>query len=166
MDSTESFRANVAASPELQTRWHAATEALISEARERWGVDLTKEDLAASDNSALRLFVLTGEKIGDPLQAMAQTLPAIKRAIESRELRDAITREDHANHAAVMAEWDSLSPQAKMQKAREIEAAAPAAPPKVEPAEMTREEHAKALHRLSTLRGSARITEARRLGLA
>lgn len=166
MSASDTFRASVAASPELQARWHMISEALINEARSKWGVDLTKEDLADSDNSALRLFVLTGEKIGDPLKTMAQTLPSIKRAIESRELRDAITREDHTNHAAAMAEWDSLSPQAKMQKAREIEAAAPPKPKLEEPVEMTREEQVAALNRLSNLRGSARIAEARRLGLA
>lgn len=165
MSNTETFRANVAASPELQQRWHAVTDTLISEAQERWGVNLTKEDLANSDNSALRLMVLTGEKIADPLEQMARTMPQIKRAIESRELRDAITREDHANHAAAVAEWDAMSPSAKMQKARQIEDSAPMAT-QAEPRELTREEHAKALHRLQTLRGSARITEARRLGLA
>ena len=63
---------------------------LISEARERCGVEFTKEDLANSDNSALRLFVLTGEKIGDPLETMAQTMPQIKRSVEAREPREAI----------------------------------------------------------------------------
>lgn len=163
MTNTETFRASVAASPELQARWHMISEALINEARSKWGVDLTKEDLADSDNSALRLFVLTGEKIGDPLETMAQTLPAIKRAKEVRELRDAITREDHAQHDAAMAEWDSLSMHEKMRRAREIEAAKPVG--NDEPEALSAEQKAAALKRLSTLRVSAKIAEARRLGM-
>ncbi len=164
MNNTDSFRANVAASPELQARWHTITEALISEARDKWGVELTKEDLADSNNSSLRLFVLTGEKIGDPLEQMQQTLPALKKAQEVRELRDAITREDHAEHDAAMQELEALAPAARMAKAREMGANFDGAVNE-EPASMNAEQKAAALKRLATLRGSAKIAEARRLGL-
>jgi hypothetical protein len=164
MNDTANFRANVAASPELQARWHTITEALIDEARNKWGVELTKEDLANSDNSALRLFVLTGEKIGDPLGQMQQTLPALKKAQELRGLRDAITREDHAQHDAAMQELETLAPASRMAKAREMGATFDSATNEG-PVSMSAEQKAAALKRLSTLRGSARITEARRLGL-
>lgn len=78
-DNEDTFRQLVAQSPELQARWHTITDDLINTAKSRWGVDIAKEDLATI--SAVKLFTLTGEKIGDPLEQMAQSMPAIKRAI-------------------------------------------------------------------------------------
>ncbi|WP_165759737.1 hypothetical protein [Falsiruegeria litorea] len=45
------------------------------------------------NSSALRLFVLIGQKIGDPHETAAQTFPVIKHTTETRELR-------YANNAA------------------------------------------------------------------
>ena len=165
MTEYDSFRASVAASPVLQERWHAATEALIAEAKSRWGVDLTKEDLAESNNSALKLLVLTGERIGDPLETMAQNMPAIRRAKESRELRDAIEQEEHADHAAATEELYALNPIERI-RAWRAAGGGQEETPKEQPSQMSAAERAAAIKRLETLRGSARISEARRLGLA
>lgn len=163
-DTDDTFRAQVAASPELQARWHTITDQLISEAREKLGVELEKQDLASL--SAVKLFVYTGEMIGDALEQCQKTLPAMKKAVELRELREAISREDHANHESALEALNSKSPAERMRLARESGATLPGAESGDEPEPMAPNAKAAALARLSNLRGSARIAEARRLGLS
>lgn len=163
--SDDNFRAIVAQSPELQARWHTITDTLIAEAKAKFGVDLAKEDLA--DMTTVRLFTMTGEMIGDPLEQMQQTIPALKQAAKVRELREAITREDHPNHTTAVEELTSKSPAERMRLAREGGATLPGAyGPDDSASELTPAEREAAIQRIAKLRGGAKIAEARRLGLS
>ena len=158
----DSFRANVVASPVLLERWTAYTDQILAELAAD-GINVAKEDLAKLDS--VRLYVLTGEVIGDYREQARLALPEFARAAEARELREAIAREDHARHAEALDQLDGMKPDEKIRHARSIGAVAGPRKGSATKRDMTPDEKAAALARIEKMPRSMRIGEARRLGL-
>ena len=159
----DSFRQNVVNSPVLLNRWTAYTDQILAELAAD-GINVAKEDLAKLDS--VRLYVLTGEVIGDYKEQARLALPEFARAAEARELREAIAREDHARHAEAVDMLDGMTPEQKLQHARSIGAVAgPRKGSATKRSDMTPDEKAAALARVEKMPRSMRIGEARRLGL-
>lgn len=162
-DTTIEFRANVVASPVLLKRWTAYTDQILAELAAD-GIYVAKEDLAKLDS--VRLYVLTGEVIGDYREQARLALPEFARAAEARELREAIAREDHARHAEALDQLDGMKPDEKIRHARSIGAVAgPRKGSATKRSDMSADEKAAALARIEKMPRSMRIGEARRLGL-
>jgi len=159
---SENFKNIVASSPELQARWHAITDKMAGKVRADFGVNLTKEEMA--DMASVRLAVLSGdESLLSTFDTEIQRHPGVAKAAKERELVRILSDKDDPAHDHARTEWDSLSPHEKIRRAREIDAAKPAPKPREK---LSVEEQAQALKDVSKLRGSARIAEARRRGVA
>jgi len=160
---SDSFRDIVANSPKLQANFHTLTDKIIAESKAEFGVVLEKNDLV--DLHAVRVATLSGdERLGDTWRSeLIATNIAVKKSVAARELGAALANVESPQHKKVQEDWDRLSIHQRMARARELDAAKPK---QAAPAPLTGADRAKAIRDIQTLRGGARISAARKAGLA
>lgn len=159
--STE-YKDIISNSPELLARHHTITDRLAAKVREDFGVEISKEEL--SDLSSVRVTVLSGdETLLATFDAEIERHPGVTAAKKERALLQALSDKKDPAHDAAREAFDKLSPQAKITRARELDAAKPAAEKRPE---LTDAERKAALRDIKNLRGSAKIAAARKAGIA
>lgn len=113
-DPHASFRKLIADDPVMLERWQSLVTEATQYAKEKFGVgDITGEELMTL--SAARMRAVTGDPDFDYREEMAQGLAKIRRVQESRQMREAISKEDSEAAENYLA---GLTPLEKMQWAR------------------------------------------------
>lgn len=165
MDDIESFRLLLAdpRNAALKQRWDAFTEHALARAASK-NIPLTAAELVTLPS--VRIYCISGQWPTADEHAwedQAKTLlPAWKAAAENAKLREALSDVDSDDHDAAARQWASLSPQARMAKARESGMELPRT---AERAPVSDEERSRLQKQLNSgmLRGSAKIAAYRRL---
>ncbi|SEN61707.1 hypothetical protein SAMN04488077_1226 [Roseovarius tolerans] len=142
---------------DMHTRWLERSQQIIDTMAAR-NVTVSKEDVALS-NSA-RIYALTGAESGDAIVELTQCLPQVQHQQELREVRDALSREDHPQHDALQAKLDGMSQHQKMAYARTLPPAE-AAPQR----EYNASERAELIRQNARLPYKMKIDHARKHGL-
>ena len=163
-DQYENFRAAVAGSDTLTSRWNMIADAAIESAA-REGVVLTRSDCMMLDS--IRLHVLTDdEELAINWREEAETkLPAFAQKAESRKFRDALNSANEAEAEKARADIMARSPSERMRIAREGGEAFSG--PVTTKRDLSPGERAKVIAKLDAagISGAERIKRAREAGL-
>ncbi|OOY02855.1 hypothetical protein [Thioclava sp. F28-4] len=152
---TETFD-NILASDQLaQARFEAASAKLIANAAQI-GIELTPDD--CKQVASVRLACLTDMGLTDSALEEAKRLPQVALAAQKAELARQLSDSESAAHAEI----SRLNPTQRLSLGREIEAARP----REERATLSPEETAAAMRAIQALPASARLSYARKVGLA
>ena len=164
MNNTQTFRALLETDHKLNAVFQEVAAQYIQEAHDA-GIRVTLDDLM--ELSAVRLHAMTGQAVGDwKAEAHAQ-LPAFKRAAQEREAFQAIMDTQAERHEEELAKVNAMKPEDRISTARAMGATSAMMKGSQTKRDLTPEETAAAVRQIenSGVRGSARIAEARRLGL-
>ncbi|WP_273283226.1 hypothetical protein [Pseudooceanicola atlanticus] len=159
-EDVESFRLLLKDSPDLKDRWDSLVTLYTAEAA-ALGVTVSASDLMTVN--AIRLHCLTGDgTIGDWKQQASESIPAFREKAEAVRAGQILADTADERHDAVAAEFDRLSPQEKMRRAREMGQTLPG-PLGGERKPMTDEERAKALRDMDRLPPGMKLARYREL---
>ena len=164
MDEVQSFRLLLQDphNAPLKARWDAFREHALARAASK-NVPLNAESLITL--SSVRIYCVSGQWPGsaDDWENEAKLqLPAWKAAAENAALYESLNDVDSEDHDAAARQWASLSPQARMAKARESGMSLPRT---AERQQISDEERSRLQKQLNSgmLRGAAKIAAYRRL---
>ncbi len=163
-DQYENFRAAVAGSEVLTSRWNKIADAAIESAA-REGVVLTRADCMMLDS--IRLHVLTDDEelAVNWREEAVQKLPAFKQKDQSKRFLDALRSENESEKRQAEIELMRKNPAERMRLARE--SGESFAGPVTTKKDLSPEEKAKVIAKLNGagISGAERIKRARAAGL-
>jgi len=114
----EEIRALVASSDVYKQRHDALADQLDATAQEKWNVTPDRESYMSLP--AFRLFILTGEYIGDVEHEMERDVDAIRQSKKTIEIQQAFADADGNTESLEMARLNALKPHERMSAAREL----------------------------------------------
>ncbi|OAN98073.1 hypothetical protein [Sulfitobacter geojensis] len=160
----EQLRAHIARNEDCKNRHDALALKLEVQAKEKWSVTVSRDAFLALP--AFRLFVLTGEMIGDVEHEMERDLDQVRQAKKTSEVQAALSDIENEDHDSAIASLNALKPHERMAKAREMGAVQQ--PSRHAPAPQVNDpvERAKIIYEINKLPVSMRIAAARERGVA